>query len=105
MRAIARVNVIAASALLVAVVFAPVSAGAAGEGQACGGFTGAVCDKGLWCDPLPGLCGVQLVGRCVEVPFACPHIALPVCGCNGKTYGNDCKRQRAKMQKAHDGPC
>jgi len=105
MRNLVRLNAVAAATFLAVAVFAPTQASAAAEGQACGGFTGTICDKGLWCDPMPGLCGMQLVGRCVEEPFACPHIALPVCGCNGKTYGNDCKRQRAKVQKSHDGPC
>jgi hypothetical protein len=30
---------------------------------------------------------------------------MPVCGCAGKTYGNDCERRRAKAQKSHDGGC
>jgi hypothetical protein len=45
------------------------------------------------------------------VPVVCPFakkgaaIVAPVCGCNNKTYGNDCLRQHAKVSKSHDGKC
>jgi len=48
---------------------------------------------------------LDLQGRCVEVSDACPEFYAPVCGCDGVTYANDCFRQAAKAQKAHDGPC
>jgi hypothetical protein len=43
--------------------------------------------------------------------FACPKIYLPVCGSDGKTYGNACELRRAdckspgKIYIIHNGPC
>ncbi|CKZ53393.1 Kazal-type serine protease inhibitor domain [Mycobacterium tuberculosis] len=33
------------------------------------------------------------------------RVSRPVCGCNGKTYANDCERQRVKVQLDHVGAC
>jgi hypothetical protein len=73
---------------------------------ACGGIAGMPCPTGEFCDLPAGLCGAaDLDGRCVEISAACPEFYSPVCGCDGVTYANDCFRQAAQAQKAHDGPC
>ena len=85
------------------------AAAAAGLGQKCGRlmfFTGLQCDAGLWCQMPAGQCGVaDGVGTCAKAPEICNQIFRPVCGCDNRTYGNDCERQAQKVAKAHDGPC
>lgn len=78
-------------------------------GQPCEGATGAVCDKGLWCEPPSGMCA-STAGACVALPRICiarkkSKSFQPVCGCNGKTYSSDCFRRAQKIGKARDGKC
>ena len=82
------------------------TARAVGIGGTCAGVAGLGCDAGLWCELEPGTCKrADAAGRCVHAPQVCNLAYSPVCACGGRTYGNDCERERAKAQKSHDGRC
>jgi hypothetical protein len=77
------------------------------EGELCGGIAGLPCDEGEFCFFTPEQsCGfADLMGECLEIPDACAKIFLPVCGCDGTTYGNACEASAAGVSVQHDGAC
>lgn len=90
---------------VLAMLFAPAGASAT-PGATCGGFIGNVlCGKGEFCQQAAGVCSPFLPGACTKIPQICTRIFRPVCGCNGKTYANDCVRMHAGVSKRHDGRC
>jgi Kazal-type serine protease inhibitor domain len=96
-----------AAALALLISFSS-GANAVGVGKQCDGFVihPQFCNHGLFCQRQAGQCFIaDISGTCARIPRFCPHIFLPVCGCDGKTYPNDCERLRAKVSKNHDGKC
>jgi hypothetical protein len=71
------------------------------QSQAC--KTNAQCSKGDFCAKETGKCDGE--GTCAVVPTICPTIVDPVCGCDKKTYNNQCEAFRAKVNVAHAGKC
>ena len=97
---------VAALALALGAALGSADAAAANLDEACGGPTGITCNSALWCQKAEGQCTVaDAPGKCDKPITFCMRVSRPVCGCNGKTYANDCERQRVKVQLDHAGAC
>jgi hypothetical protein len=58
---------------------------------------------GDFCAKDTGKC--EDAGVCAAKPQICPDIVAPVCGCDNKTYNNNCVAHRAGVNIKHDGKC
>lgn len=77
------------------------------EPQACGGPLDNVCPEDEFCSyGADASCGNgNIPGHCLPRPLGCPDNYDPVCGCDGRTYGNACEANAAGASVAHIGAC
>ncbi len=76
-------------------------------GGKCGGLPGLKCGSDKeYCMLKPGQCPVaDAQGVCKTKPQICNKMFLPVCGCDGKTYGNACEASSAGANVLSKGKC
>jgi hypothetical protein len=79
------------------------------EGKSCGGHTIAptFCNAGQYCNWKPAdICGAaDASGVCTYKPDFCTKELMPVCGCDGNTYGNACEAAAHGASVSSQGAC
>lgn len=74
-------------------------------GDSCGGFTGAQCSSGFYCDFEEGS-ECMAGGTCQRSsPDDCVGVPVEVCGCDGLTHASPCAAYAAGTDVAFTGPC
>lgn len=63
--------------------------------------TNAECGPASMC--ASSTCGG--VGVCRQITVRCSSVSMPVCGCDGETYNNECMAFTAGQNVAHAGAC
>jgi hypothetical protein len=75
--------------------------------KTCGGLTGGACSPAEYCAyGLADNCGIgDISAICEPRPATCSKIIDFVCGCDGKTYDNECDANRAGVAIRSKGIC
>jgi hypothetical protein len=83
-----------------------------GTGQTCGGIAGLQCPNAQFCNYEESAGGQgcdgsisDAAGVCDTRPNICPLIYAPVCGCDRRTYGNDCEAHGAGVSVLRQDAC
>ena len=87
--------------------------GGSGSGETCGGIASLECgEPNEFCNYAPSAGGQGCDGTisdaggvCDVRPQACTREYQPVCGCDRRTYGNDCTANAEGVSVLHEGEC